>query len=125
MDHARDGPLLLHYYVDGYGTNADVTRIIDTTELWFLPVVNVDGYDLTFQDGFRLWRKNVRDNNGDGQITGADGIDLNRNFPTSGATTTRARRTCPPARPIAANRPRPSPRRGRSWTCTSASGPRT
>lgn len=72
---------LLHYYVEGYGTNADVTKIVDTTELWFIPVVNVDGYDLTFQDGFRLWRKNVRDNNGDGQITGADGIDLNRNFP--------------------------------------------
>ncbi|MFB4312196.1 M14 family zinc carboxypeptidase [Actinomadura sp. GTD37] len=72
---------LLHHYVDGYGTDAALTGIVDTTELWFIPVVNVDGYDLTFQDGFRLWRKNVRDNNGDGQITGADGIDLNRNFP--------------------------------------------
>lgn len=72
---------LLHYYVDGYGANTELTKIVDTTELWFIPVVNVDGYDLTFQDGFRLWRKNVRDNNGDGQITGADGIDLNRNFP--------------------------------------------
>ncbi|MEU8343155.1 M14 family zinc carboxypeptidase [Spirillospora sp. NPDC048832] len=72
---------LLHHYVGGYGTDAALTKVIDTTELWFVPVVNVDGYDLTFQDGFRLWRKNVRDNNGDGQITGADGIDLNRNFP--------------------------------------------
>ncbi|MFG2014581.1 M14 family metallopeptidase [Actinomadura geliboluensis] len=72
---------LLHHYVGGYGTDAALTKVIDTTELWFIPVVNVDGYDLTFQDGFRLWRKNVRDNNGDGQITGADGIDLNRNFP--------------------------------------------
>ncbi|WP_346040700.1 M14 family zinc carboxypeptidase [Actinomadura chokoriensis] len=72
---------LLHHYVDGYGTDAELTKIVDTTELWFIPVVNVDGYDLTFQDGFRLWRKNVRDNNGDGQITGADGTDLNRNFP--------------------------------------------
>ncbi|MFI0373568.1 M14 family zinc carboxypeptidase [Actinomadura sp. 1N219] len=72
---------LLHHYVDGYGQNAEVTKIIDSTELWFVPVVNVDGYDLTFQDGFRLWRKNVRDNDGDGQITGQDGIDLNRNFP--------------------------------------------
>ncbi|TYK49609.1 M14 family metallopeptidase [Actinomadura decatromicini] len=72
---------LLHYYVEGYGTNPETTKIVDTTELWFIPVVNVDGYDLTFQDGFRLWRKNARDNNGDGQITGADGVDLNRNFP--------------------------------------------
>ncbi|GAA4241415.1 M14 family metallopeptidase [Actinomadura meridiana] len=72
---------LLHYYVDGYGKNAAITKIIDTTELWFVPVVNVDGYDLTFQDGFRLWRKNARDNNGDGKITAGDGVDLNRNFP--------------------------------------------
>ncbi|WP_067822522.1 M14 family metallopeptidase [Actinomadura kijaniata] len=72
---------LLHHYVNGYGRNADLTKIVDTTDLWFLPVVNVDGYDLTFQPGFRLWRKNVRDNNGDGQITSADGVDLNRNFP--------------------------------------------
>ncbi|MBO2447295.1 immune inhibitor A [Actinomadura barringtoniae] len=72
---------LLHYYVDNYGTNADVTKIVDTTDLWFIPVVNVDGYDLTFKDGFRLWRKNARDNNGDGQITGGDGVDPNRNFP--------------------------------------------
>ncbi|MCP9970107.1 hypothetical protein LUX57_37065 [Actinomadura madurae] len=72
---------LLHHYVGGYGTDARITKIIDTTELWFVPVVNVDGYDLTFEEGFRLWRKNTRDNNGDGQITGADGVDLNRNFP--------------------------------------------
>ncbi|RFS84533.1 zinc carboxypeptidase [Actinomadura spongiicola] len=72
---------LLHHYVEGYGENAEITKIIDSTELWFVPVVNVDGYDLTFTEGFRLWRKNVRDNDGDGQITGADGIDLNRNFP--------------------------------------------
>lgn len=72
---------LLHHYVEGYGTDADLTKIIDTTDVWFIPVVNVDGYDLTFQDGFRLWRKNARDNNGDGQITGGDGVDPNRNFP--------------------------------------------
>lgn len=72
---------LLHHFLDGYGKNADITKAVDTTEFWFIPVINVDGYDLTFQDGFRLWRKNVRDNNGDGQITGGDGVDPNRNFP--------------------------------------------
>ncbi|GAA2435602.1 M14 family metallopeptidase [Actinomadura vinacea] len=72
---------LLHHYVNGYGKDADITKIVDTTDVWFVPVVNVDGYDLTFQDGFRLWRKNARDNDGDGQITGQDGVDLNRNFP--------------------------------------------
>ncbi|MFV2177190.1 M14 family zinc carboxypeptidase [Actinomadura sp. LOL_011] len=72
---------LLHHFVDGYGTDPALTKIVDTTDLWFVPVVNVDGYDLTFEDGFRLWRKNVRDNNGDGRISGGDGVDLNRNFP--------------------------------------------
>ena len=40
-----------------------------TNELWFVPVANPDGYDWTFEPGQRLWRKNLRDNNGDGQIT--------------------------------------------------------
>ena len=51
------------------------------TELWFVPVANPDGYDYTFTEGNRLWRKNLRDNDGDGEITGFDGVDLNRNFP--------------------------------------------
>ena len=51
------------------------------TELWFVPVANPDGYDYTFTEGNRLWRKNLRDNDGDGEITGCDGVDPNRNFP--------------------------------------------
>ena len=72
---------LLHHYVDGYGTDAELTRIINTTDLWFVPVVNVDGYDYTFTAGNRLWRKNLRDNDGNGTINAQDGVDLNRNFP--------------------------------------------
>ena len=71
---------LLHHVLDGYGTDPTLTKLVDTTELWFLPVVNPDGYDFTFTEGNRLWRKNLRDNNGDGQITDGDGVDLNRNF---------------------------------------------
>ncbi|MGW1060280.1 M14 family zinc carboxypeptidase [Micromonospora rubida] len=71
---------LLHHVLDNYGTDAGITRLLNTTELWFLPVVNPDGYDHTFTPGNRLWRKNLRDNDGDGRITTADGVDLNRNF---------------------------------------------
>lgn len=71
---------LLHHFLNGYGTNPAITRIVDTTELWFIPVANPDGYDYTFTEGNRLWRKNLRDNDGDGQITTGDGVDLNRNF---------------------------------------------
>ncbi len=72
---------LLHYYLENYRTDSKIRRIVDTTELWFVPVANPDGYDYTFTEGHRLWRKNLRDNDGDGVITGLDGVDLNRNFP--------------------------------------------
>ncbi|MFC5823726.1 M14 family metallopeptidase [Nonomuraea insulae] len=71
---------LLHHFLDGYGSNAELTQLVNTTELWFLPVANPDGYDYTFTPDNRLWRKNLRDNDGDGQITSADGVDPNRNF---------------------------------------------
>ncbi|GAA2084833.1 M14 family metallopeptidase [Actinomadura alba] len=70
----------LHHFLNNYGKNAEITKIVDTTDLYFIPVVNVDGYDLTFNPDFRMWRKNVRDNDGDGQITTLDGVDPNRNF---------------------------------------------
>ncbi len=73
---------LLHHVVDGYATDPRIRRLLDTTELWFVPVANPDGYDFTFTEGNRLWRKNLRDNDGDGRITGQDGVDPNRNFPT-------------------------------------------
>ncbi|MEU0571603.1 M14 family zinc carboxypeptidase [Nonomuraea sp. NPDC005983] len=57
--------------------------LLDRTELWFVPVANPDGYDFTFTEGNRLWRKNLRDVNGDGKITIGDGVDPNRNFPTN------------------------------------------
>ncbi|MFF4878507.1 M14 family zinc carboxypeptidase [Micromonospora sp. NPDC000668] len=71
---------LMHHVLDNYGSDPAITRLLDRTELWFLPVANPDGYDHTFTPGNRLWRKNLRDNDRDGQITTADGVDLNRNF---------------------------------------------
>src|SRR5262245_23230987 len=73
---------LLHWFLERYQADPAVKRTVDTTELWFVPVANPDGYDYTFTEGNRLWRKNLRDNNGDGVITGLDGVDPNRNFPT-------------------------------------------
>ena len=72
---------LLHYYLEKYATNAAIQRVVDKTELWFVPLANPDGYDYTFTEGNRLWRKNLRDNDGDGVTTGLDGVDPNRNFP--------------------------------------------
>jgi Zinc carboxypeptidase/Immune inhibitor A peptidase M6 len=73
---------LMHHFIDGYGSDPRITRLVNTTELWFVPVANPDGYDYTFTEGNRLWRKNLADNDGDGGITGVDGVDLNRNYAT-------------------------------------------
>jgi Zinc carboxypeptidase/Immune inhibitor A peptidase M6 len=74
---------LMHYVLDGYEDgDKTIRRLVDKNELWFVPVANPDGYDFTFEPGQRLWRKNLRDNNGDGVIAPGDGVDPNRNFAT-------------------------------------------
>jgi hypothetical protein len=70
---------ILRHFVDNYGSDPEVTNLVNTRELWFVVVANPDGYEHTF-DVERLWRKNLRDNNGDGQITVGDGVDNNRNY---------------------------------------------
>ncbi|MEU7964321.1 M14 family zinc carboxypeptidase [Streptomyces sp. NPDC049097] len=72
---------LMHYYLDHYTKDKRIRKIVDSTELWFVVSANPDGYDYTFKDSdTRLWRKNLRDVNGDGVISTGDGVDLNRNF---------------------------------------------
>jgi hypothetical protein len=66
----------LHHLLDNQGDPA-IDELINTTEIWFLPIINVDGYvynEMTNPGGGGMWRKNRRDN-GDGTM----GIDLNRN----------------------------------------------
>jgi len=70
---------LIKYLTANFGSNSRVTNLLNTTEVWVIPVGNPDGYQYTFTNE-RLWRKNLRDNDGDGEITIADGVDLNRNF---------------------------------------------
>jgi hypothetical protein len=74
---------LLHHVLTNYGTDREIRSLVGTTEMWFVPVANPDGYDFTYaDDGDRLWRKNLRDNDGNGVITPGDGVDPNRNYPT-------------------------------------------
>ena len=76
---------LFQYVLDHKSDQSSgIPQILATTELWFTPVVNPDGYDYTFvSEATRLWRKSLRDNNGDGLITTGDGVDPNRNWPTN------------------------------------------
>jgi hypothetical protein len=72
---------LLTWYIDRWRANdKEIRDLLKNNELWFLVVANPDGYQYTF-DTERLWRKNLRDNDDDGQITRADGVDPNRNYP--------------------------------------------
>jgi hypothetical protein len=104
LQHAREwlagetGRRTLRLFIDNYGrsgtavgtdgqpvagvSSSELTNLVDTRELWFILVANPDGYDFTFDPPNRLWRKNLRDNDGNGQITAVDGVDPNRNFPT-------------------------------------------
>jgi zinc carboxypeptidase/immune inhibitor InhA-like protein len=86
LQHAREwisvevNRRTLHYFIDRYRAgDSSVRAILKRTELWFVLVANPDGYQYTF-DGDRLWRKNLRDNNNDGQVNVGDGVDPNRNF---------------------------------------------
>jgi murein tripeptide amidase MpaA len=86
VQHAREwigievNRRFLHYIIDGWRANdPEIRSLLGSTELWFVIAANPDGYQYTF-DHERLWRKNLRDNNGDGQITVGDGVDPNRNF---------------------------------------------
>jgi hypothetical protein len=74
-----------------------VRRLLETREVWFMPIQNPDGYDFTFTCGTgdanhlcpsdeaptnRFWRKTLRDNNDNGIYGDSqDGVDPNRNYP--------------------------------------------
>jgi hypothetical protein len=71
---------LLNWYIDRWRANdRDVRQLLKDNELWFVLVHNPDGYQYTF-DTERLWRKNLRDNDGNGTINNNDGVDPNRNY---------------------------------------------
>ncbi len=66
-----------------YGRNEAVTKMVNATEVWLVPVVNPDGYKYMFDEqlNFPWWRKNLKDNDGDGVFNPVyDGVDLNRNY---------------------------------------------
>ncbi|KAF9437784.1 hypothetical protein BGZ76_011103 [Entomortierella beljakovae] len=78
LQHAREWAggstvqYLTHHLVTNYGKASTITKILEDIEFIIVPVMNIDGYDYTWNRN-RLWRKNRR-NNG----LGAWGVDLNR-----------------------------------------------
>ncbi len=99
--HAREwiGPAfnlyLAQHLVEEYETNDTIHWLVDHYEIYIIPMANADGYvedgngnmsNLTGQ-GTGGWRKNCRDNNGDGKLEVLDkwgaegeGVDPERNW---------------------------------------------
>lgn len=80
IHHAREPMSLMNlvfymwYLLENYETDTDIKAIVDHTELYFIPVVNPDGYlynEVTDPNGGGLWRKNRNNTNG---------VDNNRNY---------------------------------------------
>ncbi|MEM1042093.1 MAG: M14 family zinc carboxypeptidase [Bacteroidota bacterium] len=84
LHHAREPQSMatviyyMFYLLENYGTNTQATNLVNNREMYFVPVLNPDGYvynQQTNPDGGGFWRKNRRDNPGS-----SFGVDLNRNY---------------------------------------------
>jgi hypothetical protein len=77
--HSREWatPQAVLYFADSmlhaYGSVSGITEIINTTEIYCFPVINVDGYDYDYPGG-NYWRKNRE------PFGGSIGADPNRNY---------------------------------------------
>lgn len=91
IHHAREPMALMEtifymwYLLENYGTNDEVTYLVNQLQLYFVPCINPDGYvynETTNPNGGGMWRKNRRNNGG-----GVYGVDLNRNYSYGWGTT--------------------------------------
>ncbi|MGD8394356.1 MAG: M14 family zinc carboxypeptidase [Candidatus Eiseniibacteriota bacterium] len=79
LHHAREAASLetllrtMFHLVAHYADDPEIRYLIDERELWFVPMVNPDGYAMNQPGG--MWRKNRRPN-----PDGSFGVDLNRNY---------------------------------------------
>ncbi len=84
LHHAREPITItelvyfMQYLLENYGSDPAITYLIQNRELYFVPVVNPDGYaynEIYNPAGGGMWRKNRRPNQ-----DGSYGVDLNRNY---------------------------------------------
>ncbi|MEP7319319.1 MAG: M14 family zinc carboxypeptidase [Panacibacter sp.] len=84
LHHAREPESLsqlvfyMWYILENYKKDPFVKSLVDSTEMFFIPCLNPDGYiynQTTNPNGGGLWRKNRRPNG-----NGSYGVDLNRNY---------------------------------------------
>lgn len=99
LHHAREwisGEVTLRiaeFIADHVDDMPRIGSIVAATELWFIPVINPDGYLYTHTTD-RMWRHNRRPN-GDGSF----GVDLNRNYDAAWVENGTAHGTAPFSEP--------------------------
>ena len=77
---------VLNHIIDNYGIDPTITENVDNSQIWFVPIVNPDGHKIVIDEMDVWWRKNIRDNNENGQLDPGnyngypDGVDPNRNY---------------------------------------------
>jgi hypothetical protein len=68
---------LLNELTSTYATDLRIQAMVNTREIWIIPMVNPDGVEYDIATGaYRLWRKNRQPNAGSTAV----GTDLNRNW---------------------------------------------
>ena len=99
----------IDHLANNYGSNAAVTALLDSTEVWVVPIANPDGVDVVQQGGSRpyLQRKNLNTTASTRcanppTSSNQGGVDLNRNasvrWNTSGVSADPCAQTYPGAR---------------------------
>ncbi len=77
---------VLYHILDNYGVDPTITENVNNTQIWFAPLVNPNGHKIVTDEMDLWWRKNIRDNNENGQLDPGgyyeypDGVDPNRNY---------------------------------------------
>ncbi|RZQ61627.1 M14 family metallopeptidase [Amycolatopsis suaedae] len=62
---------IIKRFTDGYGSDTNITNMVNSKEIWVIPSVNPDGSEYDIASGrYRMWRKNRQ----------GPGTDLNRNW---------------------------------------------
>lgn len=74
----------IDHLINGYGVDSAITNLLNTTEMWVIPIANPDGVDIVQQGGSSPYyhRKNGDDVGGTscGETSSSHaGVDLNRN----------------------------------------------
>lgn len=77
MHHAREVMTpeittdMIDYLTSNYGKNDEVTAWVNNSEIWVIPMFNLDGNNKMWMED-SMWRKNTRNGHG---------VDINRNYP--------------------------------------------